>query len=93
MVLEIATGLTPLAMTVVVVTWSRFAVSAVVDLQCTAERHGGRSLHDEPKIRKKSPDSKESGDFHLKLFVPIRRAPERRGRRSLRSEFHTQSGN
>ena len=45
MVLEIATGLTPLAMTVVVVTWSPFAGGAVVVLQCTAERHRGRSLH------------------------------------------------
>ena len=50
MVQEIATGLTPLAMTVVVVTLSRFAGGAVVDLQCTAERHGGRSLHYEVKI-------------------------------------------
>ena len=41
---------------------------------------------------KKSPDSKKSGGFPYKLFVPIRRAAERRGRRSLRSEFHTQSG-
>ena len=46
-----------------------------------------------PYNRKKSPDSGESGDFPYKLFVPIRRASERRGRRSLRSEFHTQSGN
>ena len=92
MVLKIATGLTPLAMTVVVVTWSRFAGGAVVIPDRTAERHGGRSLHDETKIRKKSPDSEESGDFPYNLFVPIRRAPERRGRRSLRSEFHTQSG-
>ena len=41
-----------LAMTVVVVTLSRFAGGAVVDLQCTAERHGGRSLHEIPEFPK-----------------------------------------
>ena len=45
MVQEIATGLTPLAMTVVVVTLSHFAGGAVVIPDRTAERHGGRSLH------------------------------------------------
>ena len=74
MVLEIATGLTPLAMTVIVVTLSPFAGGAVVIPDRTAERHGGRSLHDESKMCKKSPDSGESGDFPYKLFVPIRRA-------------------
>ena len=74
MVLEIATALTGLAMTAVDGSWSRFAGSAVVIPDRTAEWHGGRSLHDESKMCKKSPVPEETGDFALKLFVPIRRA-------------------
>ena len=59
MVQEIATGLTPLAMTVVVVTLSCFAGSAVVDLQCTAERHEGHSLHYESNIYSRRDTSPE----------------------------------
>ena len=41
-----------------------------------------------PALRyKKSPVSLETGDFPYQLFTPIRR-----GRRSLRSDFHTPSG-
>ena len=64
MVPEIATGLAPLAMTEGDGGWSRFAVGAVIITDCTAERHGGRSLQ-----RKKSPDSGESGDFPLKSLI------------------------
>ena len=47
MVLEIATALSGLALTVVLVTWSLFAGVRQSSMACTAERHGGRSLPSE----------------------------------------------
>ena len=53
-------GALPLGMTVVVVTWSRFAGGAVVIPGRTAERHRGRSLQ-----RKKPPILENRGFLHL----------------------------
>ena len=122
MVQEIATALTGLAMTMVVVAWSRFygtdrlqqviphPLSQQADSSpmlrtgepCLPFRrecggypkmYRGTARRPFPTLEcKKNPVSEETGDFPYKLFDPIRRAPERRGRRSLRSEFYTQSG-
>ena len=87
---EIATALTGLAMTVVVVTWSRFAGGAAFFCGCTAER----AMPVPYIMNQKSPVSGETGDFALKLFVPIRRAEtsDRSGGFCLPYGSHNPSG-